>query len=348
MLQGLWAEGAALFRPTDFYKLMFKNKYLHYFSAWMASAAALACLSSAYAAYPDRPIRMIVPSTPGGGTDLATRMVMPKLSEFLGQPIVIDNRGGASGNLGAELGARAAPDGYTLTAAIASLTSNASLMKKVPFDIERDFAPIAMTVIVPNLLVSHPAVPASNVRELIAHIKSRPGQMQFASAGVGSMPHLMMEFFVSMAGLKMIHVPYKGAGPALVDLIAGHVPLMAANILSSLPQVKAGRLRAYGVTSARRSPGAPDIPTIAEAGLPGYDAVTWFGVLAPAGTPRAIVTQLHTNVVRAVNDPGVRKRFIDDGADPSPSASPEAFAMLIRSEVRKWAKVIRDAGIQPE
>ena len=305
-------------------------------------------MASAHAAYPDRPIRMIVPSTPGGGTDLAARMVAPKLSEYLGQQIVIDNRGGASGNIGAELGARAAPDGYTLTAAVASLTSNASLMKKVPFDIERDFTPIAMTVIVPNLLASHPSLPAANVKELIAHIKSRPGQMQFASAGVGSMPHLMMEFFVSSAGLKMIHVPYKGAGVALVDVIAGHVPVMAANILSTLPQVRAGKLRAYGVTSAKRSPGAPDIPTIAEAGLPGYDAVTWFGVLAPAGTPRDIVMRLHVNVARAVNDTGVRKRFIDDGADPSPSASPEAFATLIRGEVRKWAKVIKDAGIQPE
>ncbi len=320
---------------------MFQNNYLHIF--W------LVCLMApAHAAYPDRPIRMIVPSTPGGGTDLAARMIAPKLSEYLGQQIVIDNRGGASGNIGAELGARAAPDGYTLTAAVASLTSNASLMKKVPFDIERDFAPIAMTVIVPNLLASHPSVPATNVKELIAHIKSRPGQMQFASAGVGSMPHLMMEFFVSMAGLKMNHVPYKGAGVALVDVIAGHVPLMAANILSTLPQVRAGKLRAYGVTSAKRSPGAPDIPAISESGLPGYDAVTWFGVLAPAGLPRDIVTRLHTNVVRAVNDAGVRKRFIDDGADPSPSASPEAFAALIRSEVRKWAKVIKDAGIQPE
>ena len=305
-------------------------------------------MAPAHAAYPDRPIRMIVPSTPGGGTDLAARMVAPKLAEFLGQQIVIDNRGGASGNIGAELGARAAADGYTLTAAVASLTSNATLMKKVPFDIERDFAPIAMTVIVPNLLASHPSVPAANVKELIAHIKSRPGRMQFASAGVGSMPHLMMEFFAGSAGLKMIHVPYKGAGVALVDVIAGHVPLMAANILSTLPQVRAGKLRAYGVTSARRSPGVPDIPTIAESGLPGYDAVTWFGVLAPAGTPRPIITQLHTKVVRAVNDAGVRKRFIDDGADPSPSASPEAFAALIRGEVRKWAKVIKDAGIQAE
>lgn len=325
---------------------MFKSKYVSHFLGIVVTL--LAAVPCAHAAYPDRPIRMIVPSTPGGGTDLATRMVMPKLSEFLGQQIVIDNRGGASGNIGAELGARAAPDGYTLIAAIASLTSNASLMKKVPFDIERDFAPIAMTVIVPNLLVSHPSLPAQNVKELVAHIKSRPGQLQFASAGVGSMPHLMMEFFVSTAGLKMIHVPYKGAGPALVDIIAGHVPLMAANILSTLQHVKAGKLRAYGVTSAKRSPGAPDIPSIAEAGLPGYDAVTWFGVLAPVNTPRAIVTRLHTEVVRAVNEPVVRNRFIADGADPSPSKSPEEFAALIRSETRKWAKVIRDAGIQPE
>jgi len=314
----------------------------------LVCVALLLVVFNAAAAYPERPIRVIVPSTPGGGTDLAARMVMPKLSEFLGQQIVIDNRGGASGNIGAELGARAAPDGYTLIAAVASLTSNASLMKKVPFDIQRDFAPIAMTVVVPNVLVANPSLPAVNLRELIAHIKSRPGQMQFASAGVGSMPHLMMEFFVSMAGLKMIHVPYKGAGPALVDIIAGHVPLMTANILSSLPHVRAGRLRAYGVTSAKRSPGAPDIPTIAEAGLPGYDAVTWFGVLAPAGTPRAIVMKLHTGVVRAVNDPAVRNRFVSDGADPSPSKSPEEFAALISSETSKWAKVIKDAGIQPD
>jgi len=316
--------------------------------AVLAMTAAGPATTAMAADYPVKPIRIISPFPPGGSVDLVARILGADLGKVMGQQIVIDNRSGATGKIGAELGARAAPDGYTLTAAVASLTSNASLMKKVPFDIERDFAPIAMTVIVPNLLASHPSVPATNVKELIAHIKSRPGQMQFASAGVGSMPHLMMEFFVSMAGLKMNHVPYKGAGVALVDVIAGHVPLMAANILSTLPQVRAGKLRAYGVTSAKRSPGAPDIPAISESGLPGYDAVTWFGVLAPAGLPRDIVTRLHTNVVRAVNDAGVRKRFIDDGADPSPSASPEAFAALIRSEVRKWAKVIKDAGIQPE
>jgi len=311
-------------------------------SLCVAIPAALA------AGYPDRPVRLIVPSPPGGGTDTATRMIAPKLSEYLGQQIVIDNRGGASGNIGAELAARAVPDGYTLVAAIASLTSNPALMKKVPYDLERDFAAISMTVIVPNVLVSHPSLPAKTLKELIAFAKARPGQLQFASAGVGSMPHLMMAFFQNMTGLKMIHVPYKGAGPMLIDVVAGHVPLTAANILSTLPLVRSGRVRAYGVTSAKRASGAPDIPTIAEAGVPGYEAVTWFGLLAPAGTPREIVTRLHADVVRALQDPVVKKRFIDDGAEPVPSGSPEEFAALIHTEIAKWAKVIRDAGIKPE
>jgi tripartite-type tricarboxylate transporter receptor subunit TctC len=191
-------------------------------------------------------------------------------------------------------------------------------------------------------------LPAKNVKELIAFAKARPGQLQFASAGVGSMPHLMMAFFVSAAGLKMTHVPYKGAGPALGDVIAGHVPIMAANILSTLPHVKARRVRAYGVTSATRASAASDIPTIAEAGVPGYEAVQWFGLLAPAGTPRAIITKLHGAVVQALNDPDVRKRFVDGGADPTPSSSPEEFGTLLRSELKKWARVVKDAGIKAE
>ena len=176
-------------------------------------------------------------------------------------------------------------------------------------------------------------------------MKSRPGQVQYASAGVGSAPHLMMELFVTMAGLQMIHVPYKGAAPGLTDVIAGHVPMIASNILSTLPHVKGGRVRAYGVTSARRSPAAPDIPTLAEGGLPGYEAVQWFGMLAPAGTPRAIVTRLHDAVAQALNDPGVKQRFVEDGADPSPSASPEQFRAYIRAETAKWSKVVKNAGI---
>jgi tripartite-type tricarboxylate transporter receptor subunit TctC len=298
--------------------------------------------------YPDRPIRLIVPSPPGGGTDASTRMITPKLGEVLGQHIVIDNRGGASGNLGAEMALRAAPDGYTLLATIASHTSNPSVMKNVPYDLERDFAPISRTVTVPNVLISHPSLPAKNLKELIAFVKARPGQLQFASAGIGSMPHLMMEFFVSAADLKMVHVPYKGAGPALGDVIAGHVTIMAANILSTLPHVKAKRVQAYGVTSAKRANAAPDIPTLAEAGVPGYEAVQWFGLLAPAGTPREIITKLHGALLQTLNDPTVRKRFIDGGADPSPSASPEAFAALMRAELKKWARVVKESGIKPE
>jgi tripartite-type tricarboxylate transporter receptor subunit TctC len=316
----------------------------------LIAAIFLCChgFSAAMAAgYPDRPIRVIVPSPPGGGTDVTTRMVAPRLSEILGQQLVIDNRGGAAGNIGAEAVARAAPDGYTLLAAIASLTSNPYVMKQVPYDLDRDFAPISLTVIVPNVLISHPSLPARNIRELVAFAKSKPGALQYASAGVGSAPHLMMALFANQAGLSLIHVPYKGAGPALVDVVAGHVPLMASNIVSTLPHVKSGRVRAYGVTSARRSAAAPDIPAIAEA-VPGYDAVTWFGLLAPAGTPREIVMRLHGGVVAALQDPAVRQRFLADGAEPLPSSSPEEFREFMRAESKKWSRVVKEAHIQAE
>jgi tripartite-type tricarboxylate transporter receptor subunit TctC len=276
------------------------------------------------------------------------RIIAPKLAEILGQQVVIDNRGGAAGNIGAEHVAKAAPDGYTLLAVIASHTSNPYVMRKVSYDLDRDFAPVSLVVIVPSLLVSHPSLPARNVKELIAFVRARPGELQFASAGLGSAPHLMMALFNNLAGLEMIHVPYKGAGPALVDIMAGYMPMMVSNILSSLPGVKAGRMRAYGVTTARRSSAAPEIPTIAEGGLAGYDAATWFGILVPAGTPRDIVVKLHGAVVQAVQDPVIRERYLAGGGEPAPSASPEAFREFIRAEGRKWAKVIRDAKIQPE
>ena len=300
------------------------------------------------AGYPERTVRVIVASPPGGGTDLTTRMMTPRLGEVLGQPVVVDNRGGASGNIGAEAAARAAPDGYTLLTAAASLTSNPFVMRKVPYDLERDFAPVSLMVTLPNILISHPSLPVKNLKELIAFAKARPGQLHYASAGVGSVPHLMMVFFVSMGGLKMVHVPYKGAGPALIDVIAGHTPVMAANILSTLPHVRAGRVRAYGVTSGARAAAAPEIPTISEAGLAGYEAEQWFGLLAPVGTPRDIIMRLHGAVVQALEDPAVKKRYINDGADPRPSTSPEAFGTFIRAELRKWEKVVKAAGIKPE
>jgi len=300
------------------------------------------------ASYPERPIRLVVPSVPGGGTDLSMRVVAPKLAELLEQQIVIDNRGGAAGNIGAEIVAKAPPDGYTLMAVVASHTSNPHLMRKVSYDLDRDFAPVSLIVIVPSLLVSHPSLPAKNVKELIAFARARPGQLQFASAGIGSAPHLMMALFNNLAGLDMVHVAYKGAGPALIDIMAGHVPMMVGNILSSLPMVKSGKLRAYGVTTARRSAAAPEIPTIAEGGLAGYDAATWFGLLVPAATPRDIVMKLHAATVKAVQDPVVRKRYTSEDAEPATSTSPEEFREFMRAEGKKWAKVIRDAKMQPE
>jgi tripartite-type tricarboxylate transporter receptor subunit TctC len=231
---------------------------------------------------------------------------------------------------------------------IASHTSNPAMMRKVQYDMARDFAPISLTVTLPNVLVSHPSLPVKNVRELIAFAKARPGQLQFASGGLGANQHLAMELFLNVAGLKMVHVPYKGVGPALVDVVAGHVPLMVGNILVAMPHVRSGRIRAYGVTSARRASGVPEIPTIAESGLPGYEAVQWYGLVAPAKTPADIVGKLHGVVVKVLQEPEMRKRFQNDGAEATPSATPEEFATLIRNDLAKWAKVVKDANLQPE
>jgi tripartite-type tricarboxylate transporter receptor subunit TctC len=300
------------------------------------------------AGYPEKPVRWVVPSTAGGGTDTTTRIIAPRLGDYLGQQIVIDNRGGATGNIGAEYVARAAPDGYTLLTCIASHASNAALMKKIPFDLARDFAPISLMLTVPEMLVSHPSLPAKNVKELVALAKARPGQLQYATGGIGSIQHMAMELFLNMTATKMLHVPYKATHPALMDTIAGHVHLTVVASLSALPQARAGRVRAYGVTSAKRMTIAPDIPTIAEQGVPGYEAVQWFGMLAPAGTPREIVIRLQAGIVRVLQETEVRKRFIDDGAETTPSSSPEEFGALIRSELAKWGKVVKDSGIQPE
>lgn len=249
--------------------------------------------------------------------------------------------------IGGEVVARAAPDGYALLMGVSTLAINPAIYRKMPYDALRDFAPVSQAVALPNVLVAHPSLPVKSVKELIAFAKARPGQLNFASAGLGTSPHLSMELFLSMTRLKMVHVPYKGSGPGVVDLVAGHVPLMMPNMLSALPHIKTGRLRALGVTSVRRAAGAPDIPTIAEAGVPGYEAVQWYGVLAPAGTPRAIVTRLHSQIVRVLQLPDIQQRFSTDGAEVVGS-SPEEFATFIRAETAKWAQVIKDAGIRPE
>ena len=297
--------------------------------------------------YPVRAVRLVVPSSPGGGTDITARIIAPKLGEYLGQQVVVENRPGAGTMIGGESVARAAPDGYTLLMGISTLAINPAMYRKVPYDALKDFAPISQVVALPNILVTHPSLPVKSVKELIAFAKSRPGQINFASAGVGTNPHLSMELFLSMAGVKMIHVPYKGSGQGVIDLIAGHVTVMTPSILTALGYVKNNRLRALGVTSAKRAGGASDIPTIAEAGVPGYEAVQWFGVLAPAGTPREIIARLHKEVVRTVQTPDVRQKLVNDGADPVGS-SPQEFAAFLRSETTKWAKVAKDIGIKPE
>jgi tripartite-type tricarboxylate transporter receptor subunit TctC len=320
------------------------NKINHLISIIALSVLALPASAQTY---PTRAVRLIVPSSPGGGTDISARILAPQLTQFLGQQVVVENRPGAGTLIGGEAVARAAPDGYTLLMGISTLAINPAMYKKVPYDALKDLTPVSQAVSLSNVLVVHPSLPAKNVREFIALVKPRPGQVNFASAGVGTSPHLSMELFLVMTGLKMVHVPYKGSGPGVTDLVAGHVPAMMPNMLSAQPHIKSGRLRALDVTGAKRAPGADNIPTIAEAGVPGYEAVQWYGVLAPAATPRDIITRLHAGVVRALQNPDVRQRLLNDGAEPVGS-SPEEFTAYLRSETAKWAKVIQAAGIKPE
>jgi len=318
-------------------------KYLVYIGVLLGVTAQ----AHAQANYPTRAVRVIVPSSPGGGTDISARILAPQLTQFLGQQVIIENRPGAGTMIGGEAVARAAPDGYTLLMGISTLAINPAMYKKVSYDALKDFAPVSLAVSLSNVLVVHPSLPVRNVKDFIALVKPRPGQVNFASAGVGTSPHLSMELFLVMANLKMLHVPYKGSGPGVTDLVAGHVPAMMPNMLSAQPHIKSGRLRALGVTGSKRAPGADNIPTIAEAGVPGYEAVQWYGLLAPAGTPREIVTKLHAGVVRALQNPDVRQRLLNDGAEPVGN-SPEEFATYLRAETVKWAKVVQAAGIKPE
>jgi tripartite-type tricarboxylate transporter receptor subunit TctC len=313
----------------------------------LVAAALCASATAGAQSYPARPIRLVVPTSPGGGTDITARIIAPRLSDLLGQQVFVENRAGGGTIIGNELVARAAPNGYTLLMGISSLTSIPFLYTKVPYDLLKDLAPVSQVVTVPHLLVSHPSLPARTVKELIAFARPRPGQINYGAGSAGSNPHLAMELFLFTTGLKMVHVPFKGQGPALTDLLGGHTMLMMANVLSALPHAKAGRMRAYGVSSARRTTVAPEIPTIAEAGVAGYEVVQWFGVLAPAATPRDVVVKLHETVARVLQDPAVRERFKSDGADPVGN-TPEAFAAVIQGDLKKWSRVIRETGIRIE
>ena len=297
--------------------------------------------------YPTRPIRLIVPTAPGGGTDISARIIAPKLSEYIGQQVVVENRAGGNTAVGNEFVAKSPADGYTLLMGISSITINLHTQSKPPYDAIRDFAPITQAVIVPLVLATHPSLPPRNLKELLAFTRARPGQLNYGTGSVGSNPHLAMELFLAMAKLKITHVPYRGIGPAMIDLVAGQVQVMMANILAALPHMRNQRILAHGVSSAKRSPVIPEVPTIAEAGVPGYEVVQWFGILAPANTPREIVTRLHTASIRALQDPQVKKRFLIDGGE-TVGNSPEEFAAIIRSDLAKWGKLVRVAGIKTD
>ena len=298
--------------------------------------------------YPSKPIRLVVPFAAGGATDVLARLVGERLTASLGQQVVVDNRPGAGGNIGSDLVARAEPDGYTiLMGAVGTHAINPSLYPKMPYDPVKDFAPVTLVASVPNVLVVNPEVPANSVQELIDLAKAKPGELNFASSGNGTSIHLSGELFKAMTGTDIVHVPYKGSGPAVTDLLGGQVQMMFDNMPSSLPHVKAGKLRALGVTSAKRSPALPEVPTIAEAGVPGYDATSWFGILAPAGTPEPVVTRLQGAIVQALGEPEMRQRMADLGAEPV-GDTPAEFGQFIAAEIAKWAKVVNDAGVKLE
>jgi len=294
--------------------------------------------------WPSKPIKWVVPFAPGGTTDILARTIGEKLSVTLGQPIIVENKPGAGGGVGAEQVAKSPPDGYTIMGGtISTHAINASLYKSLPYDPVRDFAPITLIVRVPNMLVVNPDVPAKDVRELIALLKANPGKYSFASSGNGTSQHLSGELFKVMTGVEMQHVPYRGSPPALADVVGGQVTMTFDNITTAWPLVKGGKLRALAVTTAKRSPIAPDVPTLAEAGLAGYEIGSWQGVFAPAGVPAEIVKRFNAEIVRIVNAPDVRQKLLDMGAEPAPN-TPEEFAAMVKAEVTKWGDVVRKSG----
>jgi tripartite-type tricarboxylate transporter receptor subunit TctC len=308
---------------------------------------ALAGAATAYAQqYPTKPIRVIVPFAPGGGLEITTRLIGQKLTEKWGQNIVVDSRPGAATIIGSEIASKAAPDGYTLLMITTTFAINPGLYRKLPYDPHKDFAPITQLNSQPNVLVVHPASPVKSVSDLIAQARARPGALTFASPGAGSAPHLSAEMFKRMAGVDMIHVPYKGIPPAVTDVIGGRVNMLFTTTISAAPHVNAGKLRAVAITSAKRLPTMPDVPTVAES-LPGYEAEAFQGMVAPAGVPRAIVETLAREIAAIVKSPEVTERFSRDGAVPVGS-TPQQFAAFLKSEMAKWRKVIEEAGIKLE
>jgi tripartite-type tricarboxylate transporter receptor subunit TctC len=310
--------------------------------ALMASAAPLSAQT-----YPAKSIRFLVGFPPGGGSDIMARSVSQRLSESLSRQVVVDNRPGANANIAAETAARSPPDGYTMVLISAPHAVSKTLYRSLAYDLEKDLTPIALLGTVPHALIVHPSLPAKSVNELISLARARSGQLTVASAGVGATDHIAAEMFASMAKVKYLHVPYKGSGPALVDLVSGQVAAMFASMPSAVPYVRNGRVRSLAVTGAKRAVVMPEIPTIAESGLPGYELTTWYGIMFPAGTPREIVARMNTEINRAISLPDVRERLAAVGAEPL-GGTPEAYGAVIKSDVARFTKIIKDADIQAE
>jgi len=323
-----------------------KSRFTGFAARVAVAALAFTAACAAAQGYPAKPVRFVVPYAPGGSTDTLARTIGVKLTDLLGQQVVVDNRPGASGNIGMDIVAHALPDGYTIVLGyIANLAIDPSLYAKMPYDPVRDFAPITELASSPNVLVAHPSVPVTSFKDLL--VKAKQGQFNFASAGVGSVGHLTGELLNQMAGIRMVHVPYKGSGQAVTDLLGGHVQLMFSGFSSTLPHIKAGRLRALAVTGAKRSPAAPDVPTIAESGFPGFEATAWYGVLAPAKTPKPVVSRLHNEIVKVLQEPDVKNRLTGLGFEIVGS-TPEQFSAYIKSEITKWAKAVKASGAKPD
>lgn len=317
---------------------------------WVASIGILCSWTSIVGAaegtlYPEKPVRIIVGSAPGGGTDNVVRSITPRLSQILGQQMIVDNRAGAAGSIAARQAARAVPDGYTILATFATHASNLAVMKDPGYDLEREFTPISLTAVFPNLLAVHPSLPVKDVKGLIALARQRPGQVEYASGSYGGSAHLSMEHFLGMTKTKMLTVPFKGFGPAITATLSGEVQVILGSIVTVQPHARSGRLRALGVTSLKRVSSAQDIPTIAET-VSGYEANNWSGFLAPAGTPKEIVARLHAAVVETLRDHEISKRFVAAGGEAAPSRTPEEFGAMVQTEVKKWAKVVKEAGIK--
>ena len=309
--------------------------------------AAPSIAADAAAGYPSKAIRIFVGQSAGGATDIVARSLAQKLSESFGQAVVVDNRGGAAGSIAAALVAKSAPDGYTAAIAPSSYTINPSLYRQLPFDPAKDLAPVTLIASAPYILMVHPSLPAKTVKELIALAKARPKELVYGSGGVGSSGHLAVELFVGLAGITLTHVPYKGAGPALVDLLGGQLQLVFASVVSALPYTRTGKLRALAITATKRLTVAPELPTIAEAALPGYEFSSWFGMLVATGTPPAIVNKLQAETLKAVKAPDFAERLAREGSE-GVASTPDQFAAVIKTEMAKWADVVKRSGMQPE